>query len=210
MGKRNTFLRSLHDLGLGAWFGGSLMGAIGVNAASAEVDDAHQRARVANAAWARWTPINAGAIGAHLIGAAGLTWANKGRVAAQRGVAGATIAKGVLTAASLGATVYGRALGQRVMEAGDVPVAGGTEPTPATPAEAAQAQRQLNVIQWLIPAFTGGVLVMNAVMGEQQRPREVFGGIARRLSPTLALAGAGAATVPALGYSLRRRRKAAR
>jgi hypothetical protein len=28
---RNTIIRSLHDLGAAAWFGGSLMGAIGVN-----------------------------------------------------------------------------------------------------------------------------------------------------------------------------------
>lgn len=31
---RNTLIRSMHDLGLAAWFGGSLMGAIGLNGAT--------------------------------------------------------------------------------------------------------------------------------------------------------------------------------
>jgi len=32
----NTVARTLHDLGLAAWFGGSLMGAVGLNGAAAE------------------------------------------------------------------------------------------------------------------------------------------------------------------------------
>jgi hypothetical protein len=51
----NTVARSLHDLGLAAWFGGSLMGATGVNGAAAVVQDPTQRLRVATTGWARWT-----------------------------------------------------------------------------------------------------------------------------------------------------------
>jgi hypothetical protein len=36
---RNTVIRSLHDLGAAAWFGGNLMGAVGVNGASKDVKD---------------------------------------------------------------------------------------------------------------------------------------------------------------------------
>jgi hypothetical protein len=71
MSERNTLVRNLHDLGLGAWFGGSLAGAVAVNGAAADVPDPNLRLRVANAGWARWTPVNAVAIGAHLIGGAG-------------------------------------------------------------------------------------------------------------------------------------------
>ena len=81
MAQRNTVAHALHDIGLAAWFGGSLMGAIGVNGAAADVDDPRQRARVANAGWNRWTPFNLVAIGAHLVGGAQLLKANKGRVA---------------------------------------------------------------------------------------------------------------------------------
>ena len=72
MSERNTLAHALHDIGLAAWFGGSLMGAVGVNGAAADVDDPRQRARVANAGWGRWTPVNLVAIGAHLVGGAQL------------------------------------------------------------------------------------------------------------------------------------------
>jgi hypothetical protein len=48
----NTLARTLHDVGLAAWFGGSLMGAAGLNGAAAVVDDPTQRLRVANNGWA--------------------------------------------------------------------------------------------------------------------------------------------------------------
>jgi hypothetical protein len=67
----NTVSRTLHDLGLATWFGGSLMGATGVNGAAAAVEDPTQRLRVANSGWARWTPLNLPGIAAHLAGGAG-------------------------------------------------------------------------------------------------------------------------------------------
>jgi hypothetical protein len=42
---RNTVIRSMHDVGLAAWFGGALMGAVGLNGATSEVDDPTDRAR---------------------------------------------------------------------------------------------------------------------------------------------------------------------
>jgi len=43
MAQDNTLARSLHDLGLATWFGGSLMGAVGLNGAAAVVDQPAQR-----------------------------------------------------------------------------------------------------------------------------------------------------------------------
>ena len=184
MSERNTVARIMHDVGLAAWFGGSLMGAIGVNGAAAEVDDPRQRARVANAGWARWTPVNLAAIGVHLAGAAQILVAQSGRVATQKGVAGMSLAKTGLTAAALGATGYARILGQRVISEGDVPVGGGTTPIATTPAEVASAQKQLKALQWAIPALTGGVLAVSAYAGEQQRPSQVSKGVLERAGQT--------------------------
>jgi hypothetical protein len=183
MSSRNTIARSLSEVGLAAWFGGSLMGAVGVNGAAAQVDAKEQRARVANAGWSRWTPVNLAAIGAHLVGSGVLTLENKGRIAGQRNVASTALAKTAVTAAALGATAYARALGQKVMKAGDVPVEGGTDPSAQTPPNVAGAQRKLNALQWAIPALTGSLLVMDALMGEQQRPREAAVGFVQRILP---------------------------
>jgi hypothetical protein len=178
----NTLARSLHDLGLAAWFGGSLMGAAGVNGAAAVVQDPTQRLRVANSGWARWTPLNLAGIAAHLAGGAVLTGANKGRLAGQQGVAATSTIKTALTVAALGSTAYARVLGKKLESAGDVPVEGGTTPNPATPDEVARAQR-LTALQWVIPALTGALLVINARMGEQQRPTQVTKGLVQRLLP---------------------------
>jgi hypothetical protein len=138
--------------------------------------------------------VNAAAIGAHLLGALQLTRANTGRLVGQRGVGSASLIKTGLTAAALGATAYSRVLGQKVMEAeareaqtalgaDGLPVASATTPSPETPEDAANAQRQLKLLQWAIPLLTGAVLILNARMGEQQRPTEVARGIVGRLLP---------------------------
>jgi hypothetical protein len=179
----NTVSRSLHDLGLATWFGGSLMGAVGLNGAAAEVEEPKQRLRVANSGWNRWTPVNLAGITAHVAGGLILLAANKGRVASQRGVGQATVVKTALTGAALAATAWSRALGAKLDQAGEIPVEGGTEPSRDTPEDVAKAQRQLKVLQWVIPALTGAVLVVNARMGEQQRPAQVTGGLLGRLRP---------------------------
>ena len=183
MAADNTVSRSLHDLGLAAWFGGSLMGAVGLNGATAQVEEPKQRLRVANAGWNRWTPINLAGIAAHLAGGTVLLTANKGRVTTQQGVATATMIKTALTGAALAATAWSRALGAKLDQAGEVPVEGGTDPGGETPEDVARAQRQLKVLQWVIPALTGAILVVNARMGEQQRPAQVSGGLLGRLRP---------------------------
>ncbi|MCY7364039.1 MAG: hypothetical protein LH469_01765 [Frankiaceae bacterium] len=194
MAQRNTLAHAMHDIGLAAWFGGSLMGAIGVNGAAADVDDPRQRARVANAGWNRWTPFNAVAIGAHLLGGAQLLKANKGRVATQKGVLANTNVKLALTAGALGATGYARILGKKMLAAGDVPVAGGTDSLATTPPEVAKAQKQLSALQWAIPGLTGAMLASSSLHEEQQRPSQVVGGVLKSLPSTVGTAAAGLGT----------------
>ncbi len=176
MSERNTVIRSLHDLGLAAWFGGSLAGAVAVNGAAADVPDPTLRLRVANAGWARWTPVNAIAIGAYLIGGAGLLWTNRDRVLNQHGVGAMTVAKLVLTGGALAVTAYSGILSRKLQQADGVPAEGGTDPAPTTPPELAKVQQQLDICQWLIPALTGGMSVLTAVAGEQQRPGQQLSG----------------------------------
>jgi hypothetical protein len=182
----NSVARSLHDVGLAAWFGGSLMGAVGLNGASQAVDDPSQRTRVANEGWARWTPVNAAGIAAHVIGNVGILRANRARVAAQQGALAMSIAKTLVTGVAIAATAYSRVLGQRVMDAGSVPAESGVKPGDQTPEDVATAQQQLRLLQWAIPALTGMLLAMNARMGEQQRPAEVTHGILQRVARSLA------------------------
>lgn len=179
-GKRNTFARVIHDLGLGAWFGGSLMGAVGLNAATKQVTEPTERIQVANAGWTRWTPVNAVGIGAYLLGGAALLGGNKGRLRSQSGVRQATLAKNVLTVLTGAATAYARVLGQRLMQYEKVPVHDGTTPTEETPGEVAKIQKQLKLLQYAIPVHVAGLIGINALMGEQQRPIQVARGMVRQ------------------------------
>ncbi|HEY6740538.1 MAG TPA: hypothetical protein VI076_16980 [Actinopolymorphaceae bacterium] len=176
---RNTVSRAMHDAGLSAWFGGTLANAVALNRASSEVGDEQDTGRVVNVGWNSWTPVNAGAIALHLIGSVGQLAGNMDRIRSQPNVAAMTALKTALTAAALGVTAYSRALGKRVAERVDIPAQSGTEPTRDTPVKAAEAQRRLNVLQWVVPALTGALVVVSAFAGEQQRSSR--GGILGRI-----------------------------
>lgn len=179
----NTISRSLHDVGLSVWFGGTLANAVSLNVAAAQAGDPSRSGAVANAGWDRWAPVNAAAIGAHLIGSMGQLGGNAGRLSSQQGVASMAATKTVLTAAALGATAYSRFLGKKVSKQTNVPVASGTEPTTSTPSDVAAAQRKLSMLQWTIPALTGALVVVSSYAGEQQRATEVHKGVLQRLVP---------------------------
>ncbi|SNT55200.1 hypothetical protein SAMN05216276_10619 [Streptosporangium subroseum] len=179
--KRNTVVRTMHDVGLAVWFGGSLMGAVGLNGAASVIDDKRERTRMVNAGWNRWTPVNFAGIAMHLVGAAGLLMANKGRVAIQQGVGANTALKAGLTGAALAATAYSRVLGAKIEKAGDVPSEDGVKPDEDTPRDVAMAQRQLSVMQWVIPGVTGTLVALTSLHGEQQRPAEVFWGVLKKV-----------------------------
>lgn len=182
MTRSDTVARSLHDLGLAAWFGGSVMGAVGLNGAAARLPDRRQRLQAASRGWARWAPVNGAAIAAHVTGAVLLLEANKGRLAAQAGVGRLSAVKAGLTVAALGTTAVSAAYGQKTARAGEVEVEGATEPAESTPAELARAQARLRLLQWATPLLTGAIVVLNAQLGEQQRSAQVAQGIFSRFS----------------------------
>jgi hypothetical protein len=175
---RNTIIRSLHDAGAAAWFGGSLMGAVALNGASKDVSNPLERSKIASSGWARWAPFSAAAIGAHLVGGAGLLLAHRDRVRGQTGVGANTAVKTALTAAALATTAFSGMLGAKLAKiAGDdTHTEGGTAPSEATPDDVAAIQQQLRILQWATPVLTGALIVLGAQQGEQQRPQERFGG----------------------------------
>ncbi|MXG30406.1 hypothetical protein [Streptomyces sp. YIM 132580] len=179
MTERNTFARSAHDLGLAAWFGGSLMGAVGLNGAAQEEGASEVgTARIASAGWTAWAPWGAVAIGSHLLGGAVVLAANRGRVGKQKGVAASTAAKTVLTGAALAATAYTRVLGKKI----DLATSDNEkdqEMAEHVPVDTHRAQKQLALMQWAVPALTAGLVILNAVQGEQQRPLQQVSGAVR-------------------------------
>ena len=183
MSKRNTLVRSMHDVGAAVWLGGALMGAVGLNGAASNLRDPDERAKTAADGWARWAPVNAAAIGAHLIGGLGLVLANRGRVRGQQGVTANTAVKTVLTGAAMATTAYSGVLGARIKAAGnDVEAEASTTPSASTPEGVATAQQQLRALQWVTPVLTAALVVLGSQQGEQQRPAEVRRGFVKKFA----------------------------
>jgi len=158
------------------------MGAIGLNGAAAQEKDPKERARIAGIGWDRWVPVNGAAIAAHLVGSVLLLGGNKGRIAGQKGVAPAALAKTALTLGAMGATAAARWAGKEITRLGDEPVEGVTEPGASTPPELAEAQKKERILQWAVPASTAALVLMSAKMGEQQRAGSVLQGVTRRFA----------------------------
>ena len=56
-----------------------------------------------------------------------------------------------------------------------------TEPVASTPEDVSGAQRQQRVAQWMVPVFTGALLVVSSLAGEQQKPGSVRRGVGARV-----------------------------
>lgn len=176
-----TLSRSLHDVSLAAWFGGSLMGAVGLNGAAAQAEQPSERVRLATVGWRRWAPISALAMGTNLVAGAALLAENQGRVASQAGVARNAEVKTLLTGGAVITTAYAGWLSRGLRR--KVAAEGPTEPSAETPPKVARRQRRLRLVQWLTPVLLGTVVVINAQMGEQQRPRNIVSGVVDRVLP---------------------------
>ncbi len=210
-------IRTLHNVGLAAWTGGSLMGAIGLNGAASALDDPAQRSKAATAGWSRWAPVNAAAIGSHLVGAAGLLVTDWPRVRHQQGVAKSSAIKTATTGVGLGVAVWSAVLNRSMARAGAVPVAGATEAASATPPQVARTLRQLKLVQWLNPTAGLALIALSDWQSQQQRASEAAKGRTRRLLPGSVPAVPAGVAVPAgavagavaLGVLASRRRKPA-
>ncbi len=191
---------ALHDIGLATWFGGSLMGATGLNGAASLLDDPRERARISTRGWSRWAPVNGAGIAAHLVGAAAILVNDWPRVRTQEGVGRSSAIKTGLTAAGLGVGGWSMLLNRKMAAAGSVPVAGATEPGAMTPPDVARTQKQLKLVQILNPLVSGAIVGVTSWQAQQMRSSQVTRGVLRKLPTTIAgaplpvvgaLAGAG-------------------
>jgi succinate dehydrogenase/fumarate reductase cytochrome b subunit len=176
MSGRNTVVHSMHDLGLAAWFGGGLMGVIGLNGAASKAKDPTERLRLSSIGWGRWAPVQFTAIAVHGIGGIGLILGNKGRLASQGEARTNTAIKLVFTGLAGAATLTAAIAGSGIAKHADEGAKSVTEPSENASDELKTAQRNEKWLQWSIPLLTGVLLVLGAQQDEQYRPVAGFGG----------------------------------
>jgi putative copper export protein len=143
----STSVRATHLVTNAAWFGGSLFGAVGLNPASREPDTERERVEVSGTGWERWGPVQGAAIALHLVSGLAISADNRNRVLGHPPTTAITVAKAVITGAAVASTAAAY----------------------VDPRAAEDARRTLKWLQWVTPALTGAMLVLDAELGEQQR-----------------------------------------
>lgn len=160
----STAVRATHLLTNAAWFGGSLMGAVALNPASHQAGSRQQQANVSGSGWERWGPVQGGAIALHLLSGLGIVADNRRRTLAHPPTRAAVVAKTALTGTALAATAAAWDQGRKRSESRE-----GTSDAAGTDASAATLKQRMSWLQWAVPVTTGGLLVLDAYLGEQQR-----------------------------------------
>ena len=160
----STIVRATHVLTNAAWFGGSLAGAVALNPASQQGDDARERAQIADEGWRLSGPVQGAAIALHLLSGVAILADNRRRVLEHRPTTAAVILKTALTGTAIlvSAEAYrsGAELGDAVERA---------QADAAAASKARALTRRMGWLQWATPAATSGLLVLDALLGEQQR-----------------------------------------
>ena len=167
MSSTTTALRALHDVGLAAWFGGGLMGAVGVNSTARRAGDLSERHELSTHPWERWAPVNAAAIGAHLVGATGLLLTDRGTLAHQRSARTAAVVKAGLTGAAVALSVLAERRANLVERQAERSGEGPDDPSNLSPGDFAHAQDELRVMRWAVTGLTGGVLLMSSAQARR-------------------------------------------
>lgn len=170
MSSRDTLIRSFHDVGLAAWFGGTLMGAVGLNGGAATATSPTERLKISSAGWMKWAPVQWAFMLAHAFGGLALIYTNKERLKVQGEARTNTLVKAALELVAGVVTIYSGFLGAKIAKNANEGGEGVTEPSASASTELSSAQKQQKVLQWAIPALTAILLVLGAQQGEQQRP----------------------------------------
>ena len=132
----STTVRATHLVTNAAWFGGSLMGATGLERPSSVGDDSQERAEISSDGWSTWGPIQGGAVALHLLSGLAIVADNRRRTALHPPTLAAVVLKTALTgaavAASAAAYANGHALGEAVKHQDHHPAARARPTTCAT------------------------------------------------------------------------------
>jgi hypothetical protein len=171
MKEASKFGKVAHNLGISAWFGGTLFGQVSLNPSVSSISDRSERGRVLNEAWARFQTVNLPAVLSTLLG-----WRLGGvREDAELRAPGLTRAKDVLLGGAAFNTVASAVLGATVASRapkGFTPVRSGNIPAPETPPGAARALRLLRFFSnGSVVLLAASVIVSGLIEAADPKPR---------------------------------------
>lgn len=183
MSKLSAAAWVVHDLGLGAAFGGQLFGKYALNSKLGVIGSKPDRGRMLNAAWNSYNVINAASVGAAIA-----TW-----IAGRTAISGESIddetrklvlAKDALLAGSAVVGLAAMASGKKLTDqspGGAVPIETGTKPAPETPEEAAKLLRTVNTLGNASIALIGASVAVTTILSMKSGESTEWSAISRLL-----------------------------
>lgn len=183
MTKLSTAAWVVHNLGLGACFGGLLFGKTALNPSLSAIDSEADRGKILNTAWNHYNATNVASFAT-----AAATW-----FPGRRGLSGKEIDKhtrnlvlakdilftvGALT--GLASVIQSHALTGQTPE-GAVPIESGTTPSATTPEKAASLLRSVNQLGNVNIAVTGTILGITTVLSMKATESARFSALSRLL-----------------------------
>jgi hypothetical protein len=173
----------VHNVGLGACFGGLLFGKTALNPSLDVLSSEADRGKLLNTAWNRYNTINMASFAA-----AALTWF-PGRLGLSGGeiddqtrrlVLAKDILFGVGALTGLASVVQGRSLTGQAPD-GAVPIASGTTPSSSTPEKAASLLRSVNQLGNVNIGVTGAILGITTILSMKATESAKFSAVSRLL-----------------------------
>ena len=173
----------VHNLGLGACFGGLLFGKTALNPSLDVLSSEGDRGKILNTAWNRYNAINVASFAA-----AAITWF-PGRLGLSGGeiddqtrnlVLAKDILFGVGALTGLASVIQGRSLTGQAPD-GAVPIASGTTPSSNTPEKAASLLRSVNQLGNINIGVTGAILGITTILSMKATESTKFSAVSRLL-----------------------------
>lgn len=162
-------VKAIGEVGLAAWWGGNLMGILGLNPAVEVLDDPEERGKMVDEGWARYQPY----------GALGLAAATISHIIMRRNpprrptqcYQTAALVKDVCLGVAIVSSIASVALGEYSTEYGDdayTPMESATTPEAETPEPVEKAQKGLSISSWALLASGLGLIVCGAILSHER------------------------------------------
>lgn len=164
--------KAIHNIGTAVWFGGNLMGCVGLNPAVEVLDDPEERGKMVDEGWARFQPWGAAGLGAAII-THFLMRRNPPHRPSSTFVSVARI-KDILFGVAAVSSLASMALGEYAVHAEPdayTPIENANEPNADTPEDAAKAQSGLTLVNWILLASGVGILTTSAILERERESR---------------------------------------
>ena len=162
-------LKAIGDIGAAAWWGGNLMGILGLNPAVEVLDDPEERGKMVDEGWARYQPYGALGLAAATVSHI-VTRRDKPRRPSQC-YQTAALVKDVCLGVAIVSSIASVALGEYSTEYeadAYTPMESATTPESETPEPVVAAQKGLSISSWALLISGLGFIAAGAVLSHER------------------------------------------